>query len=259
MADSKLGESFGLDSVALGKINWKLALERVIHDLRSDFIYSPHLSFIYNKAGEELASIVKSDLKSGAFSPGVPLTIEVPKSFRIRVAAQSKRLGPSFSRPGSILLPRDRLLYQALADQAAPVIGAKTDSKRSFSHRLAPASSAIMFLPTRTCSPLVTSNSPTYGHPKSPRQDVQNRSRMRDFSGLCNTLFAFSRRVAARAFVHLLTLVRQVKRVRPVGHVWIQTAPVPGRGGQLVGEWGQCGRLRCPHGPQDVHKLSMLA
>ena len=50
-------------------------------------------------------------------------------------------------------------------------------------------------LPT---SPLVTSNSPTNGHPKSPRQDVQNRARMRDFSGLCN--FAFLRRVAARGF-----------------------------------------------------------
>ena len=151
MAESKLGECFGLDSVALEKIDWTLALQRVVHDLRSDFIYSPHLSFIYNKAGEELASIVKGELKSGTFSPGVPLTMEVPKSFRIRVAAQSKRLGPSFSRPGSILPPRDRLLYQALADQAAPIIGAKTDSKRSFSHRLAPASNASMFLPTRTC------------------------------------------------------------------------------------------------------------
>ena len=151
MADSKLGEGFGLDPNALEKINWTLALQRVLHDLRSDFIYAPHLSFIYNKAGEELIANVKSDLKSGSFNPGVPLTIEVPKSFRIRVAAHSKRLGPNYSRPGSILPPRDRLLYQALADQAAPVIGTKTDSKRSFSHRLAPSGSANMFLPTRTC------------------------------------------------------------------------------------------------------------
>jgi len=140
-----------MDTSALAKIDWALALERVIHDLRSDFIYAPHLSFIYSKAGDELIALLDRELKSGTFSPGVPLTIEVPKSFRIRVAAQLKRLGPSFTRPGSILLPRDRLLYQALADQGAPIVDAKTDAKRSFSHRLAPAGSASMFLPTRTC------------------------------------------------------------------------------------------------------------
>lgn len=151
MADIKAGEPFGLDASVLGKIDWALALKRVIHDLRSDFIYAPHLSFIYNRAGDELIDLLKNELKSGNFSPGVPLTIEVPKSFRIRVAVQSKRLGPSFSRPGSILLPRDRLFYQALADQAAPIVEAKTDMRRSFSHRLASPDSASMFLPTRTC------------------------------------------------------------------------------------------------------------
>lgn len=151
MADIKTGEPFGLDKVAIEKLNWALALKRVIQDLRSDFIYAPHLSFIFNKAGEELTTILKSELQSGKFSPGVPLTIEVPKSFRIRVAVNSKRLGPSFSRPGSILLPRDRLLYQVLADEAAPIIAKKTDAKRSFSHRLGSADSASMFVPTRTC------------------------------------------------------------------------------------------------------------
>jgi len=151
MADIKSGEPFGLDISEIDKINWDLALQRVIQDLRSDFIYAPHLSFIYNKAGNDLVSALKRELRSGHFSPGVPLTMEVPKSFRIRVAVQSKRFGPNYSRPGSILLPRDRLLYQCLADQAAPIVRAKTDAKRSFSHQLAPAGSASMFLPTRTC------------------------------------------------------------------------------------------------------------
>lgn len=151
MADIKLGDSFGLDIAAIKKIDWPLALKRVSHDLRSDFIYSPHLSFIYSKAGDELISALKSELTSGTFNPGVPLTIEVPKSFRIRITVPSQRLGPNFSRPGSILLPRDRLLYQALADQAAPIIAAKTDAKRSFSHQLAPSDDASMFLPTRVC------------------------------------------------------------------------------------------------------------
>jgi len=151
MADLKPGEPFGLDNAAIAKIDWELALKRVIHDLRSDFIFAPHLGFIYRKAGAELITQLKSDLGSGKFSPGVPLTIEVPKSFRMRVSVSPMRLGPSFSRPGSILLPRDRLFYQALADEAAPIIAAKTDTARSFSHQLAGPDSESMFQPTRTC------------------------------------------------------------------------------------------------------------
>lgn len=149
MAELKI--PFGLDGAAMSKIDWKLALARVGHDLRSDFIYAPHIGFIYAKAGEELIQEVQGALASGKFSPAVPITIEVPKSFRIRVAVKPERLGPSFSRPGSILLPHDRLLYQALADQAAPIVAERTDHSRSFSHQLASPDSVSMFLPTRTC------------------------------------------------------------------------------------------------------------
>ncbi|WP_164604312.1 RNA-directed DNA polymerase [Rhodopseudomonas sp. BR0M22] len=142
---------FGLDGAVMAKIDWQLALTRIIHDLRSDFIYAPHIGFIYAKAGDELILEVKAALSKGAYSPGLPVTIEVPKSFRIQVAAHPVRLGPSFSRPGSILLPHDRLLYQILADQAAPIVEKKTDHSRSFSHQLAALDSPAMFTPTRTC------------------------------------------------------------------------------------------------------------
>ena len=125
MAEIKAGAPFGMDGATLSKIDWNLALKRITQDLRTDFIYAPHLSFIYSKAGDALIAQVKADLKSGQYCTGLPLTIEVPKSFGIKVLA-SKRLGPSFSRPGSILLPHDRLLYQALADQVAPIVKAKT-------------------------------------------------------------------------------------------------------------------------------------
>jgi hypothetical protein len=118
VGDIKAGEPFGLEASWVQKIEWNLALKRVIHDVRSDFVYAPHLNFIYARAGDKLIEILKAELKAGVYNPGMPLTIEVPKSFRIAVATQIKRLGPNFSRPGSILLPRDRLLYQALADQA---------------------------------------------------------------------------------------------------------------------------------------------
>src|SRR5450756_2055416 len=111
MADIKAGEPFGLDKEQLKTIDWSLALKRVIHDLRSDFIYAPHLNFIYSKAGDKLIAALVQELESGTYTPNVPLTIEVPKSFRLRVAVHSQRLGPSFTRPGSILLPRDRLFY----------------------------------------------------------------------------------------------------------------------------------------------------
>src|ERR1700737_2719601 len=144
MAELKAGEPFGLDPSLILAVNWTLAVDRILNDLKTDFVYAPHLHFVYSRAKEELIDSLTSDLKSGKFSPGVPITIEVPKPFRIRVNVQSKRLGPNYSRPGSILLPRDRLLYQAFADQAAPIVDSKTDKTRSFSHKLASADSASM-------------------------------------------------------------------------------------------------------------------
>src|SRR5438874_13101233 len=122
MAPQEVGTQFGLDTDLLKQIDWQLALGRIIHDQRSDFIYAPHLGFVYRKAPDRLIKQVSSRLSDGTYSAGLPLTIEVPKTYRIRVKASIKRLGPSYSRPGSILLPHDRLLYQALADQAAPIV-----------------------------------------------------------------------------------------------------------------------------------------
>lgn len=113
MAEIKAGAPFGMDGPMLAQIDWALALKRASHDMRTDFIYAPHLGFIYSKAGDELISRVTSALKSGQFTAGLPLTIEVPKSFRIRVTGPAKRLGPAFSRPGrggspSALVPLER-------------------------------------------------------------------------------------------------------------------------------------------------------
>jgi hypothetical protein len=140
-----------MDLTAFAGADWQLCLKRIIHDLRTDSVFAPHLNFIYRQAGEELIDEMTRDLRQGSFSPGVPITIEVPKPFGIRVKARSRRPGPNYSRPGSILLPRDRLLYQALADKAAPLLEARIDRTRAFSHALAPAGSSSMFLPNRSC------------------------------------------------------------------------------------------------------------
>lgn len=142
----------GLDQTFVKKINWPLALKRISQDVRTDFIHAPHISVIYAQAGDDLVEQVTSELKAGTYRSGEPVTVEVPKTYRMPVAdGRRGGFGPNYSRPGSILLPSDRLFYQALADQAASVIDKATNHKRSFSHRLADASSPAMFHSSRVC------------------------------------------------------------------------------------------------------------
>ncbi len=139
-----------MEASALANIDFDLSIKRILNDVKTDFIYAPHLNLIYSRAADALKAAVIEDIKAGQFAPGIPLSIEVPKSFRIPVES-TKRLGPAYSRPGSILLPKDRVLYQALADKSTDVIGKALDGTRSFSHQLAEDGSAAMFIPTRTC------------------------------------------------------------------------------------------------------------
>ena len=151
LAQNAADSSFGLDPSLISTIDWELALSRVCHDLRTDFIWAPHMAFIYLHCGQQVIEHLKSELKAGVFSPGLPITIEVPKAFRIKFGGTFKRLGPNFSRPGSVLPPLDRLLYQAIADNAAVLIDKKTNKARSFSHRLTSDSPDTMFMSTREC------------------------------------------------------------------------------------------------------------
>jgi len=142
----------GLDQSFIKDIDWNLALKRISQDVRTDFIHAPHISVIYAHAGDELAEQVGRELKSGTYRSGEPVTLEVPKTFRMPVADHARNpVGPNYSRPGSILPPSDRLFYQALADQAAPVIDNASDHDRSFSHKLAPPLSPAMFHSSRAC------------------------------------------------------------------------------------------------------------
>jgi Reverse transcriptase (RNA-dependent DNA polymerase) len=147
-----MATGIGLDATFIKNIDWALALKRISQDVRTDFIHAPHISAIYAQAGEALVEQVKHDLKAGTYRCGEPVTVEVPKTFRIAVAdGKRNAFGPNYSRPGSILLPSDRLFYQALADEAVPVIDKATDHDRSFSHRLVDASSPAMFHSSRSC------------------------------------------------------------------------------------------------------------
>ncbi|QFI61951.1 hypothetical protein D0Y83_00620 [Qipengyuania flava] len=146
----KLGEPFKVGSPNFEKLDFDLALKRIKNDLKTDFIYAPHLGLIFSKAGDDLIGALKADLSTNGYAPGLPLTMEVPKSFRIPVGT-TKRLGPAYTRPGSILGPKDRLMYQAFADIAAPIIDGGLDGARSFSHQISTDKAEAMFQPTRKC------------------------------------------------------------------------------------------------------------
>lgn len=144
-------QAFGIDPAVLAQFDWSLARDRVINDMKSDFIYAPHIGRIFRSGFNRLKDTVEKELKNGEFSPSLPITIDVPKSTRMR-ALSLQRLGPTFSRPGSILMPKDRLLYQILADSAAPIVDKHTNKERSFSHWPADSGSMEkMFLPSRVC------------------------------------------------------------------------------------------------------------
>ena len=111
----------GLDQGIIDDIDWNLALASVRTDTRSDFILAPHFSVIYRECGNELIERTCADLRNGKFEPRLPLTINVPK-------------GPLLTRPGSILEPSDRLVYQALVENAVPHLEAQMNRNRAFSH-----------------------------------------------------------------------------------------------------------------------------
>jgi len=129
----------GIDSNVLGMIDPELSLSRIRYDVRSDFILSPHYSSVYANVSDDLWSDLSSSLRSGSFEPDLPITIEVPK-----------RSG--LTRPGSILFPKDRLVYQALADLLAPLAEDHLDRSRVYSNVLLdPDPNFAMFEPSSAC------------------------------------------------------------------------------------------------------------
>lgn len=117
----------GLDSDIITNVDFDLLLHRIQADVRSDFILAPHYIAIFERAAADLSAETMRLLRSGTYSPGLPLTLSIPK----------KR---GFTRPGSILKPVDRVVYHLLADEIASLIEEQLDRNRTFSHILADVS-----------------------------------------------------------------------------------------------------------------------
>ncbi|MEE2951206.1 MAG: reverse transcriptase domain-containing protein [Pseudomonadota bacterium] len=111
----------GLDGRIIAQINHASVIAHVKADIRSDFILAPHYNAIFNRAGDELWEQLRQQLRAGTYQPELPITMSVPKE-------------RFFTRPGSILRPLDRLLYQALVDNVMERLEEGHDRTRSFSH-----------------------------------------------------------------------------------------------------------------------------
>lgn len=111
----------GLDTDKLKSLKINQSIERILYDTKTDFIYSPHLNFVYTYASKELSDLLLKKIKKYEFDFSLPLIIDVPKKSRL-------------SRPGAILLPLDRLLYQILIDSMSSIIENNIDRDHVFSN-----------------------------------------------------------------------------------------------------------------------------
>lgn len=123
----------GLDRTILDAVDQENLLNRIRIDVRTDFILAPHLNSIFVNSPDEIWSRVDEQLRSGTYQPGLPLTTSVPKE-------------RGFARPGSILQPFDRVVYQLLIDIASSTLDAQLDRNRTFSHLLSD-DNELMFEP----------------------------------------------------------------------------------------------------------------
>lgn len=89
--------------------------------IRSDFILAPHYNVVFDRADDELWEQLRQQLRAGAYQPDLPITMSVPKE-------------RFFTRPGSILQPADRFIYEALIDSVIEQLEEGHDRSRSFSH-----------------------------------------------------------------------------------------------------------------------------
>ncbi len=113
----------GLDAALVASLDKDTAFARVLADVETDFIFAPQYKILYEFMKDEIWVEITSALRSGTYNPSSLITAEIPK--------------PSgLTRPGSILFPIDRILFQTLADYIAPLVDSQLDGDRVTSYRL---------------------------------------------------------------------------------------------------------------------------
>lgn len=129
----------GLDQTCIEKLKPELSLKRILKDIQTDFIHAPHINVIYSKVGNELWELLCQKLKSGKYETQLPITMEIPKQ-------------SGLSRPGAILYPFDRLVYQLIVDNLSLAADRQIDRTQVFSNKLLTSNDeGFMYEPASAC------------------------------------------------------------------------------------------------------------
>ena len=129
----------GLDQSLVDAIDFEKSINRIKTDVLTDFILAPHYSVVYTYSSGELIECARSLLKSGQYTPGIPIKIDIPKA-------------SGLTRPGTILKPLDRIVYQVLVDTISGHAEAQLDRRCVFSHVLLTDDPEFkMFKPSNEC------------------------------------------------------------------------------------------------------------
>ena len=125
--------NFGLDNSFVKKLKKELDTNQIRTDQSTDFFFLPQLDAIYRYQGDELKDLVCSKLSGSSFGPKLPIEMEVPKTARVPTK-NSSLVGPNYFRPGSVLLPEDRVLYHFIGQEAAECSEKSIDRKKVYSN-----------------------------------------------------------------------------------------------------------------------------
>lgn len=129
--------TFGLDGLLIKQFKKELDVGRVRQDQFNDFFVLPQLDAIYVHCADKLKDLVASKLTKSAYGPKSPIEMEVPKGARVSTK-QAPIIGPNYFRPGTVLLPEDRLVYHFIGQEAQPVAEKGINRNHVFSYKPAP-------------------------------------------------------------------------------------------------------------------------
>ena len=127
--------TFGLDDKFIKKLVKELNVSHIRNDEASDFFFLPQLDAIYQHCGDKLKKLVADKLGKSSYGPKPPIEMEIPKGTRV-AARTASIIGPNYFRPGSTLLPEDRVIYHFLAQEAEQIVESTLDRTKIFSNKL---------------------------------------------------------------------------------------------------------------------------
>lgn len=126
--------TFGLDDKFIKRLVNELNVSHIRNDEASDFFFLPQLDAIYQHCGDKLKKLVAEKLRKSSYGPKPPIEMEILKGARVSARASSI-FGPNYFRPGSALLPEDRVIYHFLAQEVEKIIEKHLDRSKIFSNK----------------------------------------------------------------------------------------------------------------------------